>query len=86
VIVQVIDQGPGIPPDEQARIFERFYRAPGSRSGEGTGLGLAIARWIVEEHQGTIAVTSEPGAGATFTVRLPALRAPQNLTPSTPGQ
>jgi two-component system OmpR family sensor kinase len=76
VTIQVTDQGPGIVLTEQARIFERFYRAPGSRSGEGTGLGLAIARWIVEEHQGTIEVTSEPGAGATFTVRLPALDEP----------
>ena len=72
VATRVTDQGPGIPRSEQARIFERFYRAPGSRSGEGAGLGLAIARWIVEEHQGGIELTSEPGAGATFTVWLPA--------------
>ena len=52
--IQVSDDGPGIALAEQERIFERFYRAPGSRSGEGTGLGLAIARWIVEEHQGSI--------------------------------
>jgi signal transduction histidine kinase len=72
VAIQVADQGPGILLAEQARIFERFYRAPGSRSGEGTGLGLAIGRWIAEEHRGSIELASEPGAGATFTVWLPA--------------
>jgi two-component system OmpR family sensor kinase len=73
VMIRVSDDGPGIPLAEQERIFERFYRAPGARSGEGAGLGLAIARWIVEEHQGTISVESVPNAGATFTVRLPVL-------------
>jgi hypothetical protein len=72
VAIQVSDTGPGIALEEQARVFERFYRAPGSRSGEGTGLGLAIARWIVEEHQGSIGLASVPGEGATFTVWLPA--------------
>ncbi|MGE3273384.1 MAG: sensor histidine kinase, partial [Chloroflexota bacterium] len=83
IAVEVADTGPGIPPEEQDRIFERFYRARGARSGEGTGLGLAIARWIVEEHQGTISVSSTPGAGATFTVRLPTLsEPPPTLTPA----
>jgi signal transduction histidine kinase len=82
VAIQVSDQGPGIPAAEQARIFERFYRAPGSRSGEGTGLGLAIGRWIVEEHHGSIGLTSEPGAGATFTVWLPATAPPTEFAPS----
>ena len=73
------DDGPGIDPAEQERIFERFYRAPGSRSGEGTGLGLAIARWIVEEHQGSIEVASMPGAGRHLPVRLPSLEPPPHL-------
>jgi signal transduction histidine kinase len=76
IAVHVADTGPGVPLDEQARIFDRFYRGAGSRSGEGTGLGLAIARWIVEEHHGTIALASVPGQGATFTVWLPAIPAP----------
>ena len=76
-VVRVSDDGPGIPPAEQERIFERFYRAPGTRSGEGAGLGLAIARWIVEEHQGTITLESVPGSGATFAVQLPLLPAAQ---------
>ena len=81
VAIHVVDDGPGIAPADQERIFERFYRAPGSRSGEGTGLGLAIARWIVEEHRGSIEVASAPGAGATFTVRLPASEMPPPPVP-----
>jgi signal transduction histidine kinase len=76
IAVHVADTGPGVPLDEQARIFDRFYRGAGSRSGEGTGLGLAIARWIVEEHHGTIELASVPGEGAAFTVWLPAIQAP----------
>jgi hypothetical protein len=52
-------------------IFEKFYRVPGSRSKAGAGLGLAIAREIVAAHGGQIDVASRPGAGATFTFRLP---------------
>jgi signal transduction histidine kinase len=70
----VEDHGVGIEPADQSRIFERFYKADRTRtSGGGTGLGLAIARHIVEGHGGTIGVTSEPGAGSTFTIRLPAV-------------
>jgi two-component system, OmpR family, sensor kinase len=76
VAIHVSDDGPGIAPADQERIFERFYRAPGSRSGEGTGLGLAIARWIVDEHQGTITLRSVAGEGATFTLWLPVAPAP----------
>ena len=81
VAIRISDDGPGIAPADQERIFERFYRAPGSRSGEGTGLGLAIARWIVEEHQGSIEVSSAPGQGATFTVWLPVTERPPPPTP-----
>ena len=76
IVVSVADTGPGIPPAEQGRIFDRFYRGAGARSGEGTGLGLAIARWLVEEHHGTIEVESAPGEGATFSVWLPAIPVP----------
>lgn len=69
----VSDTGPGIPRHEQARVFERFYRAEAARDGpEGTGLGLAIAKALVEAHGGIISLESEPGAGATFVVELPA--------------
>ena len=60
--LEVADHGPGIPHDQRGRVFERFYRLDGSRSGSGSGLGLAIARWIVSAHGGTIKLTdNEPG-------------------------
>ena len=67
----VDDQGPGIRPEDRARVFDRFWRAPGASAG-GTGLGLAIAHWIVERHGGTIQVADAPGGGARFEVHLPA--------------
>jgi signal transduction histidine kinase len=72
VRVDVQDDGPGIPLDQQTRIFEKFGRAdlPGV-SKPGTGLGLFIARSIAEAHGGSLAVSSEPDAGATFTLTLP---------------
>jgi signal transduction histidine kinase len=70
VCVSVTDDGPGISPDEQERIFERFYRVGRSRS-MGSGLGLAIARGLVELHGGQLSVESTPGAGSTFRVTLP---------------
>lgn len=70
----VADSGPGIAPQHLPHVFERFYRADTSRSrvAGGAGLGLAIAKAIVDAHHGSITVQSEPGRGATFTVRLPA--------------
>jgi two-component system, OmpR family, phosphate regulon sensor histidine kinase PhoR len=68
----VSDTGPGIAREDQARIFERFFKADRARSqGAGTGLGLAIARHIVEGHGGRIWVESTPGQGATFCFTLP---------------
>ncbi len=66
----VRDQGPGILAESLARVFDRFYRAPG-QSKSGAGLGLAIAREIVVAHGGSIACTSEPGAGTDFHFLLP---------------
>ncbi|HKY52310.1 MAG TPA: HAMP domain-containing sensor histidine kinase, partial [Candidatus Limnocylindria bacterium] len=71
--VEVRDAGPGLPPGSEERIFERFYRADPSRSGEGTGLGLAIASAIVVAHGGTIRAATADGGGAAVTVELPAL-------------
>lgn len=70
---KITDTGIGITAEDQARVFERFYKADQSRerSKEGSGLGLSIAQKIVEMHQGEIMVESQPGAGATFTVSLP---------------
>jgi heavy metal sensor kinase len=73
VKVEISDTGPGIPTEALPHIFERFYRVNPSRERAegGFGLGLAIARSIAEQHHGSIEVTSEPGHGSTFIVRLP---------------
>jgi signal transduction histidine kinase len=70
-VLVVRDHGPGISPESQARIFERFERAAESRTFGGLGLGLWITRQIVEAHGGTITVESAPGRGTSFTVVLP---------------
>jgi signal transduction histidine kinase len=73
LLIEVQDNGIGMTPEVQARIFERFYRADPARRLEtgGTGLGLAIVQRIVQNHGGSITVSSVPGAGSTFRVRLP---------------
>ena len=70
-VARVSDEGPGIPPHELERIFNRFYRVDRSRSQPGTGLGLAIAKHLVAAHGGAIRAYNRPGGGATFEVRLP---------------
>jgi signal transduction histidine kinase len=67
----VQDFGPGIPREQQAKIFERFERAGASRNIAGLGLGLFIVKQVVEAHHGTISVDSQEGEGSTFTVELP---------------
>jgi heavy metal sensor kinase len=69
--IQVKDTGPGIPVELHERIFDRFFRAESSRTSPGSGLGLSFARAIVREHGGDIHVSSTPGRGTCFTVRLP---------------
>jgi len=71
--VLVRDNGPGIPQEEQAKLFERFYQTKAGRAAGGTGLGLTSAKMIVEAHNGTVGVMSEQGKGALFwfTVPLP---------------
>lgn len=72
LVLTVSDTGPGIPLDQQAHVFDRFWQSRrAERQGAGSGLGLAIAKGIVEAHHGRIAVRSVPGEGATFTVTLP---------------
>jgi len=74
IILQVCDNGPGIPSADQPYIFDKFYRASNvSGDASGTGLGLAIVKSIVENHQGRIWVSSTPGRGSMFTVVLPAV-------------
>jgi two-component system sensor histidine kinase KdpD len=67
----IADRGPGLCPGEERRVFEKFYRGPGSTGRHGAGLGLAICQGIVAAHGGTIAVTNRDGGGAVFTVWLP---------------
>jgi signal transduction histidine kinase len=71
VLVSVRDRGPGIASDDQRLIFEKFGRVGGANAKPGTGLGLYIARSIAEAHGGTLEVSSTPGRGSTFTLRLP---------------
>jgi heavy metal sensor kinase len=73
VRLSVADQGIGIPSEDQARIFDRFYRSNAARAHapKGTGLGLSICKWIVEAHHGRIEVQSKVGEGSKFTVILP---------------
>ena len=69
VLLSVGDEGPGLDPDVRKRLFDPYF----STKSSGTGLGLAIARRVVEAHEGSIEVESEPGSGTTFTIRLPAV-------------
>lgn len=69
-IVTVADTGPGIPPDELPRVFDRFFRGRGVRAG-GSGIGLTVARELALAHGGDVSVRSLPGQGATFALRLP---------------
>lgn len=73
IVVQVIDQGSGIPKKEHDKIFERFYRVDQARSRDagGTGLGLSIVKHIAERHRGRVVVTSSLGTGSTFSVTIP---------------
>lgn len=83
VHIRVTDRGIGIAPEDQKRVFERFYRVDRarSRSTGGTGLGLAIVKHVVANHGGNIKLWSRPGTGSTFTIELPLYRpsAPQQL-------
>ena len=75
VRLEVVDTGIGMTPAVAAHVFERFYQADPSRSSAsgGAGLGLSLVKWIVDRHHGTIAVTSKPDQGSTFTVTLPSV-------------
>jgi two-component system sensor histidine kinase KdpD len=71
VCISVTDNGPGLTPLEQARVFDKFYRGEHGRTGvQGTGMGLAIAREILEAHGGSVRVESNPGLGSRFTISL----------------
>jgi two-component system, OmpR family, sensor histidine kinase SenX3 len=73
VAVSVTDQGEGLSPEDQERVFERFYRVDAARSRHtgGTGLGLSIVKHVISNHGGEVTLWSQPGQGSTFTIRLP---------------
>ena len=71
VRIRVTDEGPGIPPADQQRIFDRFVQLDAARRGQGTGLGLPIARWIAEAHSGTLVLERSGPGGTTFCLTLP---------------
>ena len=71
VVVDVTDSGPGIAPEEQQKIFDRFYRGAGGGGIDGSGLGLAIVKRAVQRANGDVSVQSKPGSGTTFAIRLP---------------
>ncbi len=83
VRIEVADNGPGIPYDQQPLIFKRFHQVSDQRAGKpkGTGLGLAISERIIERHAGRIWVDSEPGHGATFKLKLPGGEAAYVISP-----
>lgn len=79
VVGTVRDHGIGIPAESLPHIWERFYRADSSRTGDNhSGLGLSMVKWIAEIHGGSVSVTSRPGEGSTFTFRIPAEKREQN--------
>src|SRR5690606_21680831 len=84
VRVLVMDNGYGISPEDQTRIFDRFYRVrrPEHDGVDGTGLGLAIVKRLVDLHYGQIGLESTPGEGATFTITLPAAKAGSGDAPA----
>jgi two-component system NtrC family sensor kinase len=83
VRLTVRDDGPGIPADVLPRIFEPFFTTKEDQ--HGTGLGLAVTQSILDQHGGSIAVSSSPGEGTQFVVALPLEAAPAGAGPSPPG-
>jgi len=78
VRIRVTNSGPGIPPADQARIFERFVQLDPARRGQGAGLGLPIARWIAEAHNGALVLESSGPEGSTFSITLPSVLNPRS--------
>jgi P-type Mg2+ transporter len=85
-VVEVADEGPGIPLEHQSRVFERFYRADKSRARAdgGAGLGLAIVKWAIARMHGTVELESKVGLGSTFRLRLPLASGVESLARAVP--
>lgn len=86
ISVSVTDQGEGLSPEDQERVFERFYRVDAARSRHtgGTGLGLSIVKHVISNHGGEVTLWSQPGQGSTFTLRLPEIEGQDNDSASEP--
>ncbi|WP_285247476.1 ATP-binding protein [Pseudarthrobacter sp. efr-133-R2A-89] len=88
VSISVTDQGDGLTPEDQERVFERFYRVDAARSRQtgGTGLGLSIVKHVASNHGGEVTLWSQPGQGSTFTLRLPEMEGQDSdrLVPDAP--
>ncbi len=84
VAVSVTDQGEGLSPEDQERVFERFYRVDAARSRHtgGTGLGLSIVKHVISNHGGEVTLWSKPGQGSTFTIRLPEMEGQNDVDAS----
>jgi two-component system sensor histidine kinase KdpD len=78
ISLTVADNGPGLPPESLAHLFDKFYRAPGAAAG-GSGLGLSIVKGFVDAHGGQVSAQNRPGGGAEFTVRLPLKEVPPSV-------
>ena len=88
VSFSVADSGSGIPLAAQARVFDRFYRVDGDRNRRsgGAGLGLSLVRAVAEAHGGGVSVSSNPGGGSVFTIKLPvSVAGPQAVAPAADG-
>jgi two-component system sensor histidine kinase KdpD len=83
IAIEVADRGPGIPPGDEARLFDKFFRGPQAGSA-GAGLGLAICRGVIGAHGGTITAANRPGGGAVFRMTLPIVGAPPGTPPPAP--
>ncbi len=81
-VIEVEDEGIGVPAEEVGRLFDRLFRASGaiSQQIQGTGLGLTIVKSVVEAHEGSVSVESQEGVGTKFTIELPLLRPPRSRT------
>jgi two-component system sensor histidine kinase KdpD len=79
VRLEVADRGPGLPPGDEARVFDKFYRGGQTRGGRGVGLGLTICRGIAEAHGGRISAENRPEGGVVFRVALPLAEKPPEV-------
>jgi two-component system sensor histidine kinase KdpD len=83
VTVEVADRGPGLPPGDEQRVFEKFYRLPHPGERSGAGLGLTICRAIIEAHGGRIWAENRPDGGVAFRFTLPVQGTPPQIAPET---